>query len=100
MSSKEYREFADECMHWAKTARSDREKRIFLQMAETWLNAAVLADRREQRARWGLCTFVCYDLYFKADYDISTDSLLRKLPIGRHMKLSTPCYAATLLFAI
>jgi hypothetical protein len=40
------------------------------------------------------------DLYFKADYDISTDSLLRKLPIGRHMKLSTPCYAATLLFAI
>jgi hypothetical protein len=25
MSSKEYREFADECMHWAKTARSDRE---------------------------------------------------------------------------
>jgi hypothetical protein len=48
-SSKEYREFADECMHWAKTARSDREKRIFLQMAETWLKAAVLADRREQR---------------------------------------------------
>ena len=44
MSSKKFREFADECMHWAKTARSDREKRIFLQMAETWLNAAVLAD--------------------------------------------------------
>ena len=37
MSSKEYREFADECLHWAKTARSDREKRIFLQMAETWM---------------------------------------------------------------
>ena len=49
MSSKEYREFADECMHWAKTARSDREKRIFLQMAETCLKAAVLADRRKQR---------------------------------------------------
>jgi len=49
VSSKEYREFADECMDWAKTARSDREKRIFLQMAETWLNAALLADRREQR---------------------------------------------------
>ena len=32
-----------------KTARSDRDKRIFLQMAETWLKAAVLADRREQR---------------------------------------------------
>jgi hypothetical protein len=49
MSSKKYREFVDECMHWAKTARSDREKRIFLQMAETWLKAAVLAERREQR---------------------------------------------------
>ena len=49
MSSKEYREFADECLHCAKTAQSDREKRIFLQMAETWLKAAVLADRREQR---------------------------------------------------
>jgi len=36
-------------MDWAKTARSDREKRIFLQMAETWLNAALLADRRQQR---------------------------------------------------
>jgi len=49
VSSKEYREFADECMRWAKTAQSDREKRIFLQTAETWLKAAVLADRREQR---------------------------------------------------
>jgi hypothetical protein len=28
---------------------ADREKRIFLQMAETWLKAAVLADRRKQR---------------------------------------------------
>jgi hypothetical protein len=26
MSSKEFREFADECIHWAKTARRDREK--------------------------------------------------------------------------
>ena len=33
-SSKECREFADECMGWAKTARSERERRIFLQMAE------------------------------------------------------------------
>jgi hypothetical protein len=49
MSSKKYREFADECLDWAKTARSDREKRIFLQMAETWLNAAAIAERREQR---------------------------------------------------
>jgi hypothetical protein len=51
MLSKEYREFADECLHLAKTARSNREKRIFLRMAETWLELAVLADRREQQCR-------------------------------------------------
>jgi hypothetical protein len=48
MSAKEYREFADGCMHWAKL-RSDQEKRIFLQMIEAWLQAAILAERREQR---------------------------------------------------
>jgi hypothetical protein len=40
VSAKEYREFAHECMGWAKTARSDQEQRIFLQMARTWLWAA------------------------------------------------------------
>jgi hypothetical protein len=50
-SSKECREFADECMGWAKTARSEREQRIFLQMAETWLRAAILAERRERTPR-------------------------------------------------
>ena len=42
----EYRAFADECMGWAKTARSDRERRIFLQMVETWLEAAAIAERK------------------------------------------------------
>jgi hypothetical protein len=50
-SSKECREFADECMGWAKTARSEREQRIFLQMAETWLRAAIAAERRERAPR-------------------------------------------------
>ena len=50
-SSKECREFADECMGWAKTARSEREQRIFLQMAETWLCAAMMAERRERTQR-------------------------------------------------
>ncbi len=36
----QFRENADECLGWAKTARSDRERRIFLQMAEAWLEAA------------------------------------------------------------
>jgi hypothetical protein len=54
--SKECREFADECVGWAKTARSEREYRIFLQMAETWLRAAVLAERRENARPGGATT--------------------------------------------
>jgi hypothetical protein len=45
----EYRALADECLGWAKSARSDRECRIFLQMAETWLEAAAIAERRGTR---------------------------------------------------
>ena len=38
-SAKECREFADD-MGRAKTAPSEREQRIFLQMAETWRSFA------------------------------------------------------------
>ena len=44
--AKQYRELADECLAGAKTARTDKERRAFLQMAEAWLRAAMLADRR------------------------------------------------------
>jgi hypothetical protein len=44
---KEYREYADECFGWAKTAKSDREREIFLQMAQTWLEAANLAEAKQ-----------------------------------------------------
>jgi len=47
--SKEYRELADECLGWAKSARTDRERHIFLGMAETRLSAAALADQREKK---------------------------------------------------
>jgi hypothetical protein len=39
-SAKEFRDNADECVGWARTAHSDRERQIFLQMAKTWLEAA------------------------------------------------------------
>jgi hypothetical protein len=45
VSPKELRENAEECMDWARTARSDRERAIFLQMAETWLQAAERLER-------------------------------------------------------
>jgi len=54
--SKEYRELADECLGWAKSARTDRERHIFLGMAETWLRAAALADQREKKTQLGFST--------------------------------------------
>ena len=45
MSAKEYRQYAEECMGWAKTARTVQERVTFLEMAKTWLQAAALADR-------------------------------------------------------
>jgi hypothetical protein len=41
---KELRENAEECMGWARSARSDKERSIFLQMARAWSEVAV---RRE-----------------------------------------------------
>jgi hypothetical protein len=46
-SAKEYREYADECMGWAKSAKTAKERDIFLQMAKAWRDAALIArDRR------------------------------------------------------
>jgi hypothetical protein len=42
----EFRAFADEAADWARTARSDEEREIFLQMARTWLEAAEMLERR------------------------------------------------------
>ena len=41
-----YRGNADECFTWARTARSDREREIFLEMARAWLDAAIVASHR------------------------------------------------------
>jgi hypothetical protein len=46
----EYRALANECWGWAKTARTDRERRIFLQITEAWPEAAALAERMRMRA--------------------------------------------------
>jgi hypothetical protein len=49
-SVREFQAFADECLDWAKTAKSDRERGIFLQMAETWIRAAILAESAQRRS--------------------------------------------------
>jgi hypothetical protein len=45
-SAKEFREYADECFNWAETAKSNREREIFLQMVRAWMEAAVKAEGR------------------------------------------------------
>ena len=54
--AKEYRDNAVECMDWARTARGYRERAIFLQMVETWLQAAARADGRQERVELELTT--------------------------------------------
>lgn len=46
-TAREYREYADECFGWAKTAKSDQEREIFLEMARTWLEAATQAEAKQ-----------------------------------------------------
>jgi hypothetical protein len=45
----EYREFAQEAMEWAKTAQSDKERAIFLEMVRTWTEAAVSLERKLEK---------------------------------------------------
>ena len=39
-AAQEYRDNAEECIGWARTARTDKERATFLQMARTWIEAA------------------------------------------------------------
>jgi hypothetical protein len=55
----EFREFASECLDWAKSAKSDTERDIFLQMAQAWLEAATRSEAgptKVDRARHDVVT--------------------------------------------
>lgn len=43
-SARQYREYADECVAWAKEAKSDQDRETFLKMAQDWLHAATLLE--------------------------------------------------------
>jgi hypothetical protein len=40
MSSKQYREFARECLRWAEESASEDDRRHFIDMAKAWMHAA------------------------------------------------------------
>jgi len=50
-SAKEYRDNAQECQEWARSARSDRERAIFLQMERMWIDAAERWEARNKDHR-------------------------------------------------
>jgi hypothetical protein len=56
-----------EYLGWARTAKSKREREIFMQMAETWFAAALLAQEREGS---GSMSFP----------DLATDDVMAALP--------------------
>jgi hypothetical protein len=43
----EYLAYAEECMEWAKTARSEQQRDALLEMARIWHEAAHHADGSE-----------------------------------------------------
>ena len=43
-SSQEYRQFAEECLRWAREIEDEAQRQLFLEMASAWVQAAALAD--------------------------------------------------------
>jgi hypothetical protein len=44
-SPKDFREFAQECLRWAGETKSERHRQVLLEMARTWLEAALELER-------------------------------------------------------
>ena len=45
-TSSQYRAFADDCVRLAQRAKTEEERKILLEMAETWKQLAEEADRQ------------------------------------------------------
>ena len=48
--AKEFYENADECLGWANTAKTERERLIFMQMRDAWLEAERKWEAKEVRS--------------------------------------------------
>jgi hypothetical protein len=40
----QFRQYAQEAMRWARQAKTEKEKRALLELARTWLQAALESD--------------------------------------------------------
>jgi hypothetical protein len=45
-SAKEYRDFAEECLRWAEETKDDAQRKAFLEMANSWIQAAAMLDAK------------------------------------------------------
>ena len=51
LSPQEYREQADQCIGWARAAASNSERKLYRQLAVTWLENAVRLEPRSIELR-------------------------------------------------
>jgi hypothetical protein len=58
-SAEEFYKNADEHFGWAESAKTERERAIFLQMAAAWLEVAQKWEADNARHLHGLCVHVC-----------------------------------------
>ena len=50
-SPKEFREFAEECLRWSDETKSERHRQVLLDMAKTWMQAALQIDNNTRHPR-------------------------------------------------
>jgi hypothetical protein len=43
--AEQFREYAEEAMHWARQSRTAEAKKVLVDLALTWMNAAALRER-------------------------------------------------------
>src|SRR5215471_21168210 len=53
LSSKEYRDFAAQCLRWAARAKREEHKNMMLQMADHWMQTAQTMERVDTRVPSG-----------------------------------------------
>jgi hypothetical protein len=48
--SDEFRQYAEEAMHWARQSKTEHDRVILIDIARTWTLAATFRERTEERA--------------------------------------------------
>jgi hypothetical protein len=41
----QFRQYADEAMHWVRQSKTENEKQVLIELARTWTQAAMRSER-------------------------------------------------------